>query len=190
MTAPPSRSRPAWHTLAADDALQRLQSDPGEGLSAQVATRRLAESGPNALAEGRRRSWLVMFFGQFADFMILVLLAAAAISGFIGEPMDTLAIIVILVLNAVIGAVQEFRAERAVAALRRMAAPRASVVRDGHQQTIDATELVPGDVVLLESGSVVPADLRLLEIAELQTDESALTGESAPVEKSTEVLQG
>jgi Ca2+-transporting ATPase len=131
-----------------------------------------------------------MFFAQFADFMILVLLAAALISGFIGEPMDTLAILVILVLNALIGAVQEFRAERAVAALRRLAVPQASVLRDGRQQTIDGATLVPGDLVILESGSLVPADLRLLEVADLQTDESALTGESTTVEKMADVLAG
>ena len=180
----------AWHTLTADQVVERLQTDPAEGLSARAAAERLGESGPNALAEHRRRSLLAMFFGQFADFMILVLLAAAVISGFIGEPMDTLAIVVILMLNAMIGTVQEFRAERAVAALRRMAAPQASVVRDGRQQTIDAAGLVPGDLVLLESGSLVPADLRLLEVAELQTDESALTGESTTVGKSTDALAG
>jgi Ca2+-transporting ATPase len=129
-----------------------------------------------------------MFFGQFADFMILVLLAAALISGFIGEPMDTLAILVILMLNAVIGTVQEFRAERAVAALRRLAVPQVNVLRDDHQQTVKGATLVPGDLVILETGSLIPADLRLIESAELQTDESALTGESTTVEKIADVL--
>jgi Ca2+-transporting ATPase len=178
----------AWHTLDGQRTVEALGSDAERGLSAQQAAERLRQAGPNALAEGRRRSPLAMFLSQFADFMILVLLAAALVSGFIGEPMDTVAILVILLLNAVIGTVQEFRAERAVAALRRMAAPQASVVRDGQPQTLDAAELVPGDLVLLEAGNQVPADLRLLEVAELQTDESALTGESATVAKTTDPL--
>ena len=188
MSSLPNPSAPAWHGMPADELTAQLHTDPTQGLSAQAAAKRLREAGPNTLAEGRRRSLFAMFFGQFADFMILVLLAAALISGFIGEPMDTLAILVILVLNAVIGAVQEFRAERAVTALRRLAVPQASVLRDGRQQTIDGATLVPGDLVILESGNLVPADLRLLDVAELQTDESALTGESTTVEKTADVL--
>jgi Ca2+-transporting ATPase len=174
--------------MPADEVAAQLRTDPTQGLPAYAAAERLRESGPNTLAEGRKRSLFAMFFGQFADFMILVLLAAALISGFIGEPIDTLAILVILILNALIGAVQEFRAERAVAALRRLAVPQASVLREGRQLTIDGASLVPGDLVILESGSLVPADLRLLEVADLQTDESALTGESTTVEKKADVL--
>ncbi len=121
--------------------------------------------------------------------MIVVLLVAALISGFIGEAQDTIAILIIVVLNAIIGTVQEFRAERAVAALRQMAAPEAQVLRDAQVVTLPAAELVAGDVVLLEAGNVVPADLRLLEVEELQADESALTGESHTVEKQTAILQ-
>jgi Ca2+-transporting ATPase len=123
--------------MAADETAAQLGTEGTRGLSVDAAAERLRASGPNTLADGRRCSLLAMFFGQLADFMILVLLAAALISGFIGEPMDTLAVLVILILNAVIGAVQEFRAERAVAALRRMAVPQATVLRDGRQQTID-----------------------------------------------------
>jgi len=190
MNPPSVTSEPTWYRLTVDEAVARLDTDARCGLLAGQAAQRLHESGLNALAEGRQRTLPAMFFSQFADFMILVLLAAALISGFIGEPTDTIAILVILALNAVIGAVQEFRAERAVAALRRMAAPQASVLRDGRHQTIEAVELVPGDLVVLESGNQVPADLRLLEVTDLQTDESALTGESTTVEKSTERLQG
>ena len=188
MSSNPDTAAPPWHCLPADEVAAQLRTDPTQGLSAHAAAERLRESGPNTLAEGREPSLFAMFFGQFADFMILVLLAAALISGFIGEPMDTLAILVILILNAVIGAVQELRAERAVAALRRLTVPQANVLRDGREQTIDGATLVPGDLVILESGSLVPADLRLLEVAELQTDESALTGESTTVEKTAEVL--
>jgi len=126
---------------------------------------------------------------QFADVMILVLLAAAVISGFIGDPQDTIAILVIVLLNAVIGTVQEYRAERAVAALREMAAPEARVLRDGELVNLPASGLVTGDVVQLEAGNVVPADLRLLEGEELAADESALTGESHTVSKEVGVLE-
>jgi Ca2+-transporting ATPase len=129
-----------------------------------------------------------MFLRQFTDFMIVILLAAALISGFVGEPQDTIAILVIVVLNAIIGTVQEFRAERAVAALRAMSAPKAMVLRDGAPVTLESSELVPGDLVLLEAGNMIPADVRLLETEELQVDESALTGESHPVEKQTATL--
>jgi Ca2+-transporting ATPase len=176
-----------WHTLEAEEALAVLGSTAA-GLTTAAARQRLRAHGPNILPGKRKHSWLFMLLGQFSDFMILVLLAAALISGFIGEPQDTIAILVIVLLNAVIGAVQEFRAERAVAALREMAAPEAQALRDGEAITLAAAELVPGDVVLLEAGNIVPADLRLLEVAELQLDESALTGESQPVAKQLEQL--
>jgi len=177
-----------WHRLDGDQALARLGSGV-DGLSPAQARQRLAEHGPNLLPESHRRTLIGMLLHQFSDFMILVLLAAAVVSGFVGEPQDTIAILVIVLLNAVIGAVQEFRAERAVAALRAMAAPEARVRRAGQHVTVGAAELVPGDVVLLEAGDAVPADLRLLECEELQTDESALTGESHPVEKRHELLE-
>jgi Ca2+-transporting ATPase len=177
-----------WHRLGPEETVERLEIDAEQGLSLQQAAARLAECGPNQLVEGHGRSPLAMFFAQFADFMILVLVAAAAVSGVIGEPQDTIAILVILLLNAVIGAVQEYRAERALEALRHMAAPEARVRRGGEIVSVPARDLVPGDVVLLEAGNVVPADLRLVEAAEFQTDESALTGESQAIEKSVERL--
>jgi len=177
----------AWHRLTADEVLAHLESSSA-GLSAAQVQQRLAEHGPNRLPEGRGRKLPAILLHQFADFMILVLLAAALISGFVGEPQDTIVILVIVLLNAVIGAVQEFRAERAVAALREMAAPEARVMRGGERVTIGAAGLVPGDVVLLEAGNAVPADLRLLESDELQADESALTGESHPVAKRPDPL--
>ena len=180
-------SQADWYCIEADEALRRLNVS-AVGLTASEAKRRLAEHGPNAIPESRHRSLPAMLLSQFTDFMILVLLAAALISGIIGEPVDTIAILVIVLLNALIGTVQEFRAERAVAALREMAAPEATVLRDGKAVTVAAAELVPGDVVLLEAGNVVPADLRLLEEEELQADESALTGESLTVDKQQERL--
>ena len=179
-----------WHQMDAAGVIARLESDALNGLGPQEANRRLAEFGPNTLEEGKQRSLLVLFLGQFSDFMILVLVAAAVVSGVIGEPQDTIAILVILLLNAIIGSVQEFRAERAVAALRQMSAPEATVIRGGKRTTLAARKLVPGDLVVLEAGDLVPADLRIIEAFELQCDESILTGESHPVEKGEEVLDG
>ena len=178
----------AWHALPAATVVERLGGDATRGLGAAEAARRLAEYGPNEVTEARRRGPLSLLVAQLRDFMILVLLAAAVVSGVIGEPPDTIAILVIVLLNAVIGAVQEYRAERAVAALRAMAAPSARVVREGRRISVEGNGVVPGDLVVLEAGDVVPADLRLVETAELLTDESVLTGESHGVEKSTAAL--
>jgi len=177
-----------WHRLSSKEALEHLQSDDETGLSEDQARRRLVELGPNQMAEPTRRSIPAMLLGQLADFMILVLLAAAMISGLTGELHDTVAIVVIVVLNAVIGTMQEYRAERAVAALRRLAAPQALVCRGGRLLTLPARELVPGDLVILEAGVLIPADLRLLELVDLETDESALTGEAHTVAKHTAPL--
>ena len=172
-----------WHGLDSEAAASHLGSDLNQGLSTQVAASRLAQAGPNALQETGRRHPLVMLASQFTDFMILVLIAAAVIAGFIGEPQDSIAIVVIVLLNGILGFVQEYRAERAMAALKQMASPQARVIRDGQPGVIDATELVPGDLVELEAGNILPADLRLTELAAFKVDESALTGESQAVEK-------
>ena len=141
--------------------------------------------GRNEIREQAQRGPWQIFGGQFTDFMILLLIAAAAISGAIGEPEDAAAILAIVILNAIIGFVQEYRAEQALRALRQLAARKSIVRRDGQLATVPATELVPGDVVLLEAGGVVPADLRLAEAIGLRVEEAALTGESQPVEKAT-----
>jgi P-type Ca2+ transporter type 2C len=177
-----------WHTLTADEVAQRLETNPQSGLSSADVTKRLAHFGPNALQEKRARSSWRMLLDQFSDFMIIVLIGAAIISGFVGDVEDTVAIIVIVILNALIGFVQEYRAERAMAALKKMAEAGAHVLRDGRIETVNASELVPGDVVLLEAGNVVPADLRIVEAARLKIDESALTGESVAVEKQIRAL--
>jgi Ca2+-transporting ATPase len=156
-----------------------------QGLSQPEALARLDEYGPNELTEKTKKTPLMMFLDQFRDFMILVLIAAAIISGFIGELSDTIAIIVIVALNAVVGFIQEYRAERAMAALKKMAAPSATVMRNSMPETVSASLLVPGDIVLLETGKIVPADMRLIEAAGFRVEEAALTGESAPVEKYT-----
>ncbi len=186
--SPRQKAPPAWHCLSAGEVASRLGTDPRRGLSEDEATERLGRFGPNALPDPERRSILRMVVDQFRDFMILVLVAAAIVSGMVGEPSDTIAIVVIVLLNAVIGFVQEFRAERAMAALKKMAAPLAQVRRAGLTGTLASEELVPGDVVLLEAGNVVPADLRLVDVAQLRVSEAALTGESEAVEKRLEAL--
>jgi Ca2+-transporting ATPase len=172
----------AWHTKTTDETMRKLDASVS-GLSALEAGRRLEQSGPNMLKERARRSPLMMILDQFKDLLIIILLIAAVIAGVVGDPVEAYAILAIVVLNAVIGFFQEFRAEKAMAALRSMAAPSAAVMRDGSPQNIAACDIVPGDVVLLEAGKIVPADMRLLESAQLRAAESALTGESVPVEK-------
>jgi len=157
-------------------------------LSSAEAAQRLERFGPNEIAEGRRRGPVRLLVEQFSDFMILVLLAAAVVSGMIGDLADTIVILVIVVLNAVIGFAQAYRAERAIAALKAMAAPTAHVLRDGHAVNVAGRELVRGDVVLLEAGSAVTADLRLIEVVQLRIEEAALTGESHTVEKQVRAL--
>ncbi|MEW6666607.1 MAG: cation-translocating P-type ATPase [Thermodesulfobacteriota bacterium] len=171
-----------WHQQDIHEVLKRTGSSM-QGLSSEEARNRLQTVGPNELAETREKTPLAMFLGQFMDFMILVLIGAAVISGVIGEPSDTISIVVIVVLNAVIGFIQEYRAEKALAALKKMAAPEAVVLRDGSPVQIPSAHVVPGDVVMLETGRIVPADLRLMEAAQLKVEEAALTGESVPVEK-------
>jgi Ca2+-transporting ATPase len=179
---------PAWHRLQADAVLRHWQTDPKRGLTQQSIARRRAEYGANELPQKPHKGIPAIILDQFRDLMILILLGAAAISGFVGEMEDTVAIMVIVLLNAVIGAVQEYRAERAIAALRMMVALEAKVLREGDTQMINAAELVPGDIVYLEAGMVAPADLRLLELAELQVDEAVLTGESVAVDKQLEAV--
>ena len=188
MATPPGP--PQWHSLDGEATAAHLETDLGAGLSAAAAAQRLAQGGPNALRETGRRHPLLMLASQFTDFMILVLIAAAVIAGIVGEPQDAVAIVVIVFLNGIIGFVQEYRADRAMAALKQMASPQARVIRDGQAGTIDAMHLVPGDLVELEAGNILPADLRLIELSSLKVDESALTGESQPVVKQLAALDG
>jgi Ca2+-transporting ATPase len=176
-----------WSNKSTEAAVKELASSP-DGISAEEARARLKKHGPNELIEKKKKTPLVIFLDQFRDFMIVVLIAAAIVSGFMGEMGDTAAILFIIVLNALIGFVQEYRAEKAMEALKRISAPAACVRRGGREETVPASELVPGDIVLLETGNIVPADMRLTETASLHMDESALTGESEPVEKVTGVL--
>jgi P-type Ca2+ transporter type 2C len=158
------------------------------GLNAQEAQQRLEAQGKNILQAAKKKTWLSMFLAQFFDFMIVVLIAAAIVSGAIGEVTDSIVILSIVVINALIGFIQEWRAGKAMEALEKMAASHARVIRDGKQSDIEASELVTGDVILLESGNIIPADIRFTETHTLKVDESSLTGESANVQKNTEPL--
>lgn len=181
--AAPAEARTAdWHALPADETLRRLETD-GHGLTAEEAARRLAEHGPNALPEPPRRTWLARLLGQFNNLLIQVLIASGAITALLGHWVDAAVIIAVVILNAIIGFWQEGRAEDALAAVRSMLSPDASAVRDGTRQTVPAEELVPGDIVLLEAGDRVPADLRLIDARGLRAQEAALTGESVSVVK-------
>lgn len=172
-----------------DEVAKELDSDLQKGLRQNDAAARLERYGENALEGAKKTTLLEKFLNQFKDLMIGVLLAAALISVFVGEGADALIILAVVFLNAVFGVFQESKAEDAINALQKMSAPNANVLRDGQVVTVPAAELVPGDVVMLEAGDVVPADLRLIETANLQIEESALTGESVPVNKDAETLQ-
>lgn len=176
-----------WHQESVETVFRELNIGT-QGLSDKEARERLAAFGPNEIETKKAKTLLSLFIDQFRDFMIIVLIVAAIISGFIGEIADTIAILVILILNAVIGFVQEYRAERAIEALRRLAAPETVVVRDGIARTVPAAELVPGDIVVIEAGSIIPADLRLIDAVRLEVNESSLTGESVPVKKTTKPI--
>lgn len=178
-----------YHAVPVADALNALRARP-EGLDAGDAARRFAEHGPNRLPQPARRGPIVRFFLHFHNILIYVLLVAAIITATLGHAVDTGVILAVVVANAVIGFLQEGRAENAMAAIRGMLAPRSAVLRDGVRVTIDAAELVPGDIVLLEAGGRVPADLRLIEARGLKVEEAILTGESVPVDKAISPVAG
>ncbi len=173
-----------WHHFAISEILRALDTDAHKGLSAASAQQRLAQYGPNQLSEGKTISPLALLGEQFTDFIVLTLIAAAIVSGFLGEWLDATAIVAIVILNAILGFFQEYRAEKALAALKKLAAPSAQVTRDGETRTLPSTDLVPGDLILLRAGDLVPADARVLDAYMFKVEEAALTGESSAVEKS------
>ena len=175
-----------WHSMTVEEVLADVMVDKKEGLSAREAVRRLTLTGPNRLTEKKRVSPLFIFFSQFTDFMVLVLIAAAIVSGFLKEYADALTIMTIIVVNAILGFIQEYRAERSLEALKKMVAPEARVIRDGQVGKIPAEALVPGDIVVIETGDIIPADLRIIAASQLAAGEAALTGESVPVKKQPE----
>jgi Ca2+-transporting ATPase len=173
----------AWHALTAEEVLSHLEVQD-EGLTAEQVARRLSQYGQNQLQEAPRPTFLQMLWDQLNNFVVILLIIASIISALLGDYIEAAAIMAIVVLNAVLGIVQEQRAEEALAALKRLAAPDAQVLRDGRRQAIPARELVPGDVVFLEAGNYIPADVRLLEAINLRVEEASLTGESLPVQKN------
>jgi Ca2+-transporting ATPase len=176
-----------WHCLDINKTIE-ASATSFQGLTDEEARRRLLQYGPNELLEKKKKPAWQLFLHQFSDFMIVVLMAAAVIAGIAGDITDTIIILVIVLLNAILGFIQEYRAEKAMEALKKISALQAHVIRHGEPHFIDAAMLVPGDVVLLEAGNAVPADLRLIESFGLQTEEAALTGESFPVDKNCDQL--
>ncbi|MFF2015985.1 calcium-translocating P-type ATPase, SERCA-type [Paenibacillus sp. NPDC058177] len=178
----------SWHRLGAEELQKIFGVQPQTGLREEEATERRKENGYNELTEGKAISPLTLLLNQFKDFMVLVLMGATFISGLLGEYLDAITIIAIILLNGVLGFVQEFRAERSLRALKQLSAPTAKVIRDGKSQTLPAKMLLPGDILLLESGDRIPADVRWLECSALYVEESALTGESLPVSKHSQAI--
>ncbi|MGZ8915035.1 MAG: cation-translocating P-type ATPase, partial [Methylobacter sp.] len=188
MTPAKQPKDPAWHSLSAEEVLTQLDSTAA-GMSAPEAALRLTANGPNELKEGKRISALQIFLGQFKSLIIWILIVAGVISGMLDEVVDAIAILSIVVINAVIGFYQEFNAEKSIAALKKMTAPQAKVRRGGQVISIPASGIVVGDILALEAGDLVAADARLLEAASLKCIESALTGESEAVTKQPETLK-
>ncbi|MEW9667558.1 calcium-translocating P-type ATPase, SERCA-type [Ammoniphilus sp. 3BR4] len=177
-----------WYNLTVQECIDRMQTDPVKGLTSKEAERRLEQVGENTLQENQKVSPVVILLNQFKDFMVLVLLAATLISGLLGEYTDAITIIAIVILNGILGFIQEYRAEKSLGALKELTAPTAHVVRNGELMQIPAKMIVPGDLVYFEGGDRIPADLRILTSQGLQIEESALTGESVPVSKIDGVI--
>ena len=179
-----------WYRITAQETLQSLETNAETGLTSTEAKERLDRYGPNELVErGKKSAWWILL-EQFKEVMVIVLIIAAIVSALLGEYTEVVVILAIVVLNAILGFSQEYRAERAMAALKKMAVPSVRVRRDGRVQEVSSTELVPGDIILQEAGNLVPADSRMIETVNLKVQESALTGESEPVVKRTDVRSG
>ncbi len=180
----------AWHALGTEETAEQLQSSTATGLASELAARRLAADGTNELAEAPKPPFWKKLLEQFTSFLVIILILAAVVSAAVGEFVEAVAIMAIVILNAALGVIQERRAEEALAALQKLAAPEAQVVRSGHRQTVPARELVAGDLVVLEAGNYVPADMRLVGSANLRIEEAALTGESVSVDKDAALVLG
>ncbi|MEO7840701.1 MAG: HAD-IC family P-type ATPase, partial [Anaerolineales bacterium] len=178
-----STKQQEWHTQTAEQVLDHLQVQ-ANGLTSEEAKRRLEHYGHNQLTEAPRPTFLQMLWEQLNNFVVILLIVASVISALLGDYVEAAAIMAIVVLNSILGIVQERRAEEALAALKKLAAPDAQVIRDGRRQSIPASELIPGDIVFLEAGNFIPADIRLLEAINLRVEEASLTGESLAVQKN------
>jgi Ca2+-transporting ATPase len=177
----------SWHDLDLDDVLARLDTHP-QGLSKDEVTNRLEKYGPNELNEKPRPTFLHLLLEQLNNFIVILLIVASVVSAILGDWIEAGVIMLIVVLNAALGVIQESKAEESLAALKKMAAPECQVLRDGQRIAVPARELVPGDVVYLEAGNFVPADMRLIEAVNLRVEEAALTGESVPVQKNASLV--
>ncbi len=176
-----------WHKLSIAETLDRLDTNQ-QGLTSVVANEKLLKTGPNEIDKGKKKSIAAMLLAQFKDVMILILLVAAIVAGIVGDLTDTIVILVIVLLNAFLGFIQEYRADKAMQALKQMATTQARVLRDGSITWLSAIALVPGDVVMLEAGNAVPADLRIIESKNLKIEEAALTGESNAIDKISDSI--
>src|SRR5215475_4590439 len=184
--ANPTADAIAWHAMAVDEVVRRLTTDIEKGLDAGEASIRLQKYGPNRLPEGKKRGPLIRFLAQFNNVLVYVLLGAGFIKLMMNQWVDAGIIFGVVILNALLGFIQEGKAEKALESIRNMLSAEARTLRGGETRLIPADQLVPGDVVLLESGDKIPADLRLADAKNLRTEEAALTGESVPAEKGSD----
>jgi magnesium-transporting ATPase (P-type) len=184
--AKPMSEVPAWHAVGADEVLRRLNTDPKKGLDTNEVAQRLSKYGPNRLPEGKKQGQLMRFLSQFNNILVYVLLAAGFVKLMVGLWLDAAIILGVVIINALLGFIQEGKAEKALNSIRNMLSADARTLRDGETRMIPAEDLVPGDIVLLESGDRIPADVRLVDVKNLRTEEAALTGESVPIDKTTD----
>jgi magnesium-transporting ATPase (P-type) len=184
--AKPMSKVPAWHAVGADEVLRRLNTDPKKGLDTNEVAQRLSKYGPNRLPEGKKQGQFMRFLSQFNNILVYVLLAAGFVKLMVGLWLDAAIILGVVIINALLGFIQEGKAEKALNSIRNMLSADARTLRDGETRMIPAEDLVPGDIVLLESGNRIPADVRLVDVKNLRTEEAALTGESVPIDKTTD----
>ncbi len=184
-----TQKKQTWWRLSIDDVVQRLQTNQKQGLDTDQVKQRLSQYGHNVLPEQKKVSLFILFVCQFSSFIVWVLIGALIITGLLGEWIDSIVIGAIVFLNAIIGFIQEYSSERILAALKKLTKPTARVMRNGELQTVSSDYIVPGDLVELEAGDLVPADGRIINKVQLTTQESALTGESMPVVKQVEELE-
>jgi magnesium-transporting ATPase (P-type) len=184
--AKPMSDVPAWHAIACDEALRLLDTNPQKGLDTSEVSKRLSKYGPNRLPEGKKQGPFMRFLSQFNNILVYVLLAAGFIKLMVGLWLDAAIILGVVIINALLGFTQEGKAEKALDSIRKMLSADARTLRDGETRMVPAENLVPGDIVLLESGDRIPADVRLVEVKNLRTEEAALTGESVPIDKTTD----
>src|SRR5499433_1663427 len=186
--ANPTADGITWHAMAVDEVVRRLTTDVEKGLDAGEASSRLQKYGPNRLPEGKKRGPFMRFLSQFNNILVYVLLAAGFIKLMLSLWVDAAIILAVVVLNALLGFLQEGQAEKALDSIRNMLSAEARTVRGGDTRMVPAEQLVPGDIVILESGDKIPADLRLIDAKNLRTEEAALTGESVPADKGTDLV--